>query len=323
MERIRLALRHAGSLIALTLAFAAHAGDIVVTSPQANIAMAPGAYADVPLVFTNTGSTASAELRFVITGQYRAYAYEQRSQPECGALQASTKYSGWRDFVIAPIAAGAQRTCVVRITRGAGEIDNGYVDWFLDETDSWVYFNMGTFVDIAFTAIPISTDVDSDGITHSVFRLKARNDGHVDAANVVVGLGPTCVASPVEVDTNLPGGCADDSIGCGFTGGPAPAAKLPVIPAGGTQSCLVRLSAARDAHASVQTWLAPDSLSDASTGGMIGDLDDSNNRPLINLDVSPEGISAVGAPTLSLWMLTLLALVVLATAVRTMKKSHR
>jgi len=311
MRYRQLVLHGLATLFALA-PLVALAGDISLDTPGRDITVAPGGYVDVPLVFVNNGSAISEELRLVITSFQDGYDVEQRSQPDCGDVQPSSFYDPWREFTVAPIPAGAQRTCVVRITRSATAIDNAFADWFIDGTDVWIYFNFGIFADIGIAGAPVSSSVGADGIVQTVFRLSASNGGEVDAQDVIIGLGPTCYATNVTVDLDFPGACEPSAIGCGFTGGDAPAARMPLIAAGETQSCLVRMSAPREDHASVQVYLSG-AFHDAATGGWIGDTNDSNDTTTFDIDAIVGGQAPPNAaPTLSLWMLGVLALLLIA-----------
>src|SRR3954469_23114235 len=97
---------------------------IEASTPQAHVAVEPGGSVDVPILIANHNSTASPTLTFVLTDTIDAYTFDQRSQPDCGPIEPSVAYSGWTQFSIAPIAAGATQTCTIRVTRGPNEINN-------------------------------------------------------------------------------------------------------------------------------------------------------------------------------------------------------
>jgi len=255
---------------------------IDVSTPQAHVAVEPGDSVDVPILIANNNSTASPTLTFVLTLTIDAYTFEQRSEPECGPIGPDPAYAGWTQFSIAPIAANATRTCVIRITRGANEINNTYIDWVVSATDSWVYFDLGTFVDVSLSGTKISAFKSPDGITHATVRLEAQNAGAVDVAPIDVSLGSVCPPSHVAVETDFPGGCEGVTIECPF-GGASPGAKLPAVAAGGSSSCLVRFAVPPD--------VAPTELAgfgyifDAQTGGLVGD--DNPDNDTITLDLTP------------------------------------
>ncbi|MEO7432629.1 MAG: hypothetical protein ABIR62_11520, partial [Dokdonella sp.] len=276
-------------------------GAVTVTTPSTSIAVEPGSVADIPFLFSNDGNEASNEFNYVLDYQVPGYSFEQRSPPECGPLIVIQPTLGRATFSVAPIAAHSQRTCVVRVTRDVATVDNGFADWLVaGDFDSRLSLAIGTFVDLSITATPVSSSV-ANGIQQEVFRVDARNLSVIDVGNVVLALGSVCVPSAVTVDTDFAGGCERADLSCGFGGGAsAPAVKLSSITAGQTQSCLVRISAPVDAHASVQSSLAPELLTNAATGGRIGDRDDSNNSPLLQLVAQPTASAAVSAPDIGL-----------------------
>ena len=295
----------------LGLGATASAQDVEVSTPDTHVAVEAGQFVDVPLLIVNRDTTASPEVHLILTGTPGNYTFEQQSAPACGPIGPSSVYSTWTEFAIAPIPAGATRTCTIRVHRDPAEINNVHIDWFIQESDSWVYFQLGTFVDIGVTATDVGTSIGGDGTIHATFRLDIRNDGAIDADNVIVGLGPTCVPPPIVVDTSLPGGCTAESIPCGFGGGPGAGVRMPVIPARASQSCLVRFTAPAGVDPHVQAYLVTDAIMNPATGGTMGDDDSSDDRPL--LDLRPNGgPAAFLAPTLSPWSILALVLVLIA-----------
>lgn len=325
MKRARIVLHRLGILAALASTMPALA-NVTVTTPLNNIAVELGSYVDVPFVFSNDGNQA-ATANLALGLAWPGYTFEQRSQPECGDFVGIYPPSvGRKSFSVAAIASHSQRTCVLRLTRAVPSIDdpytidNGYAAWYLGTNDIQpINLAMGTFVDISIAATPVSSDIDANGILHEVFRLQAHNDGAIDANNIVLGLGQVCSPPAVSVETNLPGGCVSTFAGhyCPEPGGFG--VKLPMVAAGGTQSCLVRVSAPLSAHASVPSYLPADTMTNAATGGLIGDLDDTNNRPSLQLAAQPSGSEAVGAPTLSPGFLALLAIIIASAAAWTVR----
>lgn len=297
---------------------------VTATTPSTNIAVEPGSVADIPFVFSNDGDEASNEFDYVLDFGVYGYSFEQRSPPECGPLLVIQPTLGRASFSVAPIAAHSQRTCVVRVTRDVATLDNGFADWLVaGNFDSRLSLVIGTFVDVSITATPVSSSVDINGILQEVFRVEARNLSVIDVDNVVLALGSVCVPSTVTVDTDFAGGCERADLYCGFGGGAsAPAMKLPSINAGQTQSCLMRVSAPVDAHASVQSSLAPELLSNAATGGLIGDLDDSNNTPLLQLVAQPSGRVAVNAPDIGLVAKLLVGFLLVVIAARRLRRNN-
>ncbi len=298
--------------LACATPLSAHASDFDVTTPQSNIAIAPGGYADVPLTFTNTTASDSPELILRIPALPSAgYTYVQRSQsPECGPMENSPELAGWSQFRLMPLPTGGQRTCVIRVMRDASAIDNHDTNWFLSQGNGSVHLRIGSFVNVALSAQRVSATVDAAGVAHSVFRLSAHNAGPIGIGKPAVSLGPVCTGATVEVDTNLTGGCEAAEIPCGFVGGPGPAANLPPVASGATQSCLVRLSAQRSLDGEVHALLI-DSLTNAATGGWVMDSDGNDNR--VDLTVNGSNASmTVAAPTASPWALALMAMLLLA-----------
>jgi len=255
---------------------------IDVTTPQAYVAVEPGESVDVPILITNHNSTASPTLTFVLTETSLAYTFEQRSQPDCGPIGPDPANVGWTQFSIAPIAAGATRTCTIRVTRGPDEINNTFIDWVVAETDSWVYFDLGTFVDVSLTGTKLDAFRTPDGATHAIYRLEAHNAGTIDIAPVGVALGSTCTPEPVAVDTGFNGACEGITVHCGF-GGSGPGALLPAVAAGASSSCLVRLSAPPGVDPSIAAGFG--ALYNAETGGLVGD--DATDNDLAVLDFAP------------------------------------
>src|SRR5262249_20098532 len=159
------------------------------------------------------------------------------------------------------------RTCVIRITRGANEINNTFIDWVVSETDSWVYFDLGTYVDVSITGTKLDAYRTPDGAAHALYRLEVHNAGSVDVAPVGVGLGLICTPEPVALDTDFDGACEGITLYCGF-GGSGSGALLPAVAAGASSSCLVRFSAPGDADPSIAAGFG--NLFNAETGGLVG-----------------------------------------------------
>jgi hypothetical protein len=268
--------------------------DVAVTTPDATIAVEPGQQVDVPLVFTNNADAESPEVDFVITRFPESYVLEQRSMPECGAIVASPELAGWRQFPVAPIPARSARTCVVRVHRAADQFDNAFADWFIDETNSWVYFGLGTFVDIGIAAERVAVDDDPDGTIRTTYRMEATNPSAIDVDHVFVQFGPVCPPSTIAVDVDPDDGCALDEIGCAFGGSSAAAVRFS-IPAGQDRTCVVHLTAppGSDTHIDVTRLGA---MINSSTGGSIDDDNGDNDHLVLDLaagatNVNQEGLS--------------------------------
>lgn len=266
---------------------------IDVSTPQPHVAVEPGDSVDVPIVIANSNSTDSPPLTFVLTLTIDAYTFEQQSEPECGPIGPSPTFSDWTQFSIAPIAANETRTCVIRVTRGANEINNTYIDWFVSETSSWVYFDLGTFVDVSIAGTKLDAFRTSDGASHTLYRLEAHNAGTVDVAPVGVALGSICTPEPVAIDTGFNGGCEGIRLYCGF-GGSGSGVLLPAVAAGTSSSCLVAFSAPRDVDPSIAVGFG--ALFNAETGGLIGDDATGNDLAVLDLEAPQRGHSAHSTP---------------------------
>jgi hypothetical protein len=266
---------------------------IEVSTPQQHVAVEAGHSVDVPILIANNNSTASPALTFVLTQTIDAYTFEQRSEPECGPIGPHPTYAGWTQFSIAPIAANATRTCVIRVTRGANEVNNTYIDWVVSETDSWVYFDLGTFVDVAITGTKLDAFRTPDGRAHALYRLQAHNAGAVDVAPVGVALGSICAPEPVAIDTGFDGACEGIVLECAF-GGSGSGALLPVVAAGASSSCLVRFSVPPGVDPSIAVGFA--ALFDAETGGLIGDDAAGNDTAVLDLEAQQRGHSRHSIP---------------------------
>lgn len=294
------------------------AGAITIAPPPQNVAVAVNASVDVPLAIHNEQGIASGDAEFVFTAPYDGYSMEMLPSPGCSAFHPYAEIPSWSAFTIGALGPGETRTCTMRIRRAAGAIDNGYFNGMLAGTSIWINFNVGTFVDIALSAQQVSASLDAEGSLRAVVRVQARNSSGIDVDGVAMGLGPICIGSPIAVDTDLPGGCTADQVACEFTGGPAPAARFPVIVAGGSQSCLVRFTAPAGADRTINAYLSGNVL-DAATGGSVGDSDDTDNHPVITLSAQAAG-SAQAAPALSPPILVLLGVLFGASALVAMRR---
>lgn len=290
------------------------AGAVTVTTPASRVPVEPGKSATISFVFGNEAPAPSGNLEFAITSLHGVQDYSVEPLPANGCSGFHDDIvPGWRAFTVDSIAPGATRTCQLRITRGAQEIDNAFFNSVLRGTDQWISFDMGTFADIRLSAEPVSSNVDGEGVLREVFRFEARNTGAIDVEGVVVGLGPVCVGGAIGVDTNLPGGCAADRIECGFTGGPAPAARLPLLRSGTTESCLVRFTAAPGVERVVEPYVFSDPLRNAATGGSVGYRGDTALPHRLEL-VTPAAPRAMAVPATSAIACALLGLLVALAA---------
>jgi hypothetical protein len=282
----------ATALLACAAAPALALQGIAVSTPQQHVAVEPGDSVDVPILIANSNGTDSPALTFVLTNTIDAYTFEQRSEPECGPIGPSSISSIWTEFTIAPIAANSTRTCVIRVTRGANEINNTYIDWFVSETSSWVYFDLGTFVDVSIAGTKLGAYRSPDG-THALYRLEAHNAGTVDVAPVAVALGSSCTPEPIAVDTSFDGACEGITINCAF-GGSGSGALLPAVAAGTSSSCLVRFSVPSGVDPSITAGFGY--LFNAETGGLVGDDATGNDTAVLDLEAPPRGHSTHPVP---------------------------
>ena len=166
-----------GSICALP----AYASDYTMSVPQLDVPIAPGAYADVPLTITNTTTSTSNGYDIRLAAPYPgpSYSYEIRSAADCGPLMPENVFPPVAMHTrIAPIAAGASTTCVIRVTRDAGEIDSGLVYWQATPITGAGFESLvlrfGTFADTDLAASVLSRTVSSDGI-HEVLRVAVHN----------------------------------------------------------------------------------------------------------------------------------------------------
>lgn len=281
--------------LASLLAAAAASGQTYEASiPDTTIAVEPGESVDIPVTIVNHDTADSPELHLVLTDPIGDYTFEQRSLPDCGPIEPSTTFANWTESTIAPIPAGASRTCTIRATRDAGEIDNGFVDWLIEEGgQSWIRFEIGTFVDIAVGATKLGAFRTPDGMTHATYRVEASNASAIDVENVVLQLGPACVPNGVSVEIDS-ADCSATTLGCGFTGSAAPAAILPPMPSGASASCLVRFHAQPGADLSSVAASVGGYIENAQTHGLMNDDDPGNDVVPLDLAPEPRGHSAHG-----------------------------
>jgi len=297
------------------------AGAITLDAPPSNVAIEAGATTELALVFRNDEHVASDNYEFVVTAPVEGYSMEMAAAPGCGPFHPYPPIATWNASTIGALGPGESRTCTLRIARAPAAIDNGFFNGMLAGTSTWISVTVGTFVDVALSARQEAANLDPDGTLHAIVRLQARNASALAVDGVVMGLGPVCTGSPITVDTDLPGGCASDQVDCGFTGGPAPAARFPVVAAGGTQSCLARFTVPAGVDPTIQAFLAG-SLLDAATGGWIADSNAANDQPVIALSAQGAAI-AQAAPALSPFTVLLLALLSAAGAAIAMARRNR
>jgi len=205
----------------------------VITSPAStavDVPIAPNAYADVPITIRNTSAQASPPLTLLLEN---SYAYEQRSAPACGAIEQDPALGTWRvRSIIAPIPAGEERTCIVRVSRMGSDYPVANATWTLMPAQAGGYehklaFRFGTFSDVDVDAALIQRTVDADGV-HTLMRLSAHN-GSPEALSVH-GNFIGCPAGRVQ--RVIAGSCTvpqDAWRWCEI--------DWPLIPAGTTKTC--------------------------------------------------------------------------------------
>jgi hypothetical protein len=281
--------------LALAAATAATAQTYEASIPDTAIAVEPGESVDIPVAIVNHDGSASPELHLVMPPPVGNYTFEQLSLPDCGPIVPSTTYSGWTESTIAPIPAGGTRTCTIRATRDAGEIDNGFIHWAVGESGSWISSRIGTFVDVAVSAMKIDAHRSPDGTTYATYRIEGQNTSTIDIENVTIQLGSVCVPSGISVETDF-GGCSAGRLSCAFGGSDAPAAILPPIAAGSSASCLVRFAAQPGADLSGTAAALAPYIENAATGGLMDDDNSANDIAPIDLEPQQRGHSAHSAP---------------------------
>lgn len=279
--------------VALAGATAAAAQTYEASIPYPTLAVEAGESVDIPVTIVNHETSDSPELHLVMPNPVGDYTFEQRSAPDCGPIVPSTTYAGWNESTIAPIPAGGSRTCTIRATRAASEIDNGFIDWVLEEGQSWVYLKLGTFLDIGVAATKIGAYRSPDGMTYATYRIEASNASAIDAENVTIQVGSVCVPSGITAEVDP--GCSAGHLDCTFGGAAAPTAIVPALAAGATASCLVRFAAQPGANLAGAAALVP-SIQNAATGGLMDDDNPANDVVPLDLTPKPRGHSAHAVP---------------------------
>ncbi len=293
------------------------AGAITLDAPPFNnVAIEAGATTEMALVFRNDEHVASDDYEFVISTPVEGYSMEMASAPGCGPFHPYPPRGIWSASTIGALGPGESRTCMLRIARAPTAIHNGFFNGMLAGTSTWISVTVGTFVDIALSARQEAANLDPDGTLHAIVRLQASNTSALAVDGVVMGLGLVCTGNVIAVDMDLPGGCASVQVDCG-----APAARFPVVTAGGTQSCLARFTVPTGVDPTVQAFRAGE-LRNAATGGWIVDSNAANDEPVIALSAQGAAI-AQAAPALSPSAVILLALLSAAVAAIAMARRDR
>lgn len=299
---------------------AAHADPFLqLSTSQTFVAVAAGTAIEVALHLNNSGDSASVA-GTVLFDAPAGYAFEQRSAPTCGVLEAAPNDNGVQ-FAVPPVAAGATLTCTIRITRAADTIDS-VVLGIAAVSGSFHLISeifVGTFVDIALSSERISYAVDTAGVAHGVFRLTAKNVGSV----AVEAFDAATCSYEASIDSAIAGGCAATTSLCarGFIPFAAQGARLPALAPGEETSCLLQLSAPATTPAAPTLTLDEEPewnvfLIDASTGGHVFDANPANNATILPLVPAGGGAPGVAVPALSRgWQILLTGLLALATTV--------
>jgi hypothetical protein len=276
---------------------AALAQDITVQFPGTQLAVEPGQSVDIPIVITNSGVIPTQPTQLVMPGPVvGGYTFEQLSAPDCGPIGPSTIAPDWTESTIGPIPGLTTLTCTIRATRAVDAIDNGFGDWFVEGTNDWYLFQLGTFVDLGIVATKIDAYRGPDGSTHATYRFEVNNASAIDVDNVVIQLGQECVGQPILVDTGS-GGCTQGQLSCSFGGAPAPTAILPSVAAGASASCLVGFTAPPGANLTgTVAALFGAAIQNADTGGIMADDNPANDIAPLDLEPQPRGHSAHPAP---------------------------
>jgi hypothetical protein len=240
----------------------AHALDM--TTPTTEIAIELGGQADVSVTFHNGAAVATPELSIVLgtdTGQPMLQ-YEQLPVAGCGDVQTD---SGTIAFTLAPIDAGGEHTCTIRVSRGNDVIDSQIVDWRTATSGTnaaELTLAIGTFAGVQLSAELESRTIDGGGI-HSVLRLGAHNGGAVaiDAQTSVFG----CHTDPL--DHVVSGACEIVPGDCSQTGA-APTITWASVAAGADAQCEIATTTQLiDYDKDISLYVSH--LSDTDTGGEV------------------------------------------------------
>jgi hypothetical protein len=251
------------------LAMPAWADDYVIDVPQSDVPIEPGAYADVPVTIANTTASTSPELVLQLQSPYGdiSYLYELRSGADCGPLTPEFMTPTTLRSRIGPIPAGGSTTCVIRVSRGTGEINSALVFWavFPSVGDGYssVGMRFGTFADIELGATELSRTVSSEGI-HTVIRLTAHNNNERALTATIASDG--CRSG--QIQHVVAGACVRAGTGCPPVSGPIAFLGWPSIAPGATEQCDIEstLDLSEDMAASD---ILISEVSDSATGGHV------------------------------------------------------
>jgi hypothetical protein len=246
-----------GVVFGIAVATAARAdGELELVVAQADVPIAAGAFADVQVTVINrTAETMSGSVLRIGP----SYRYEQLSEPDCGPLVPEIMTPDHLRSTLAPIAAGGQHTCVIRVHRDAEMAESPVAIWSVFPGDSLDWpsdgkiLRFGTFADIRLSATLTSRSV-SDASIRSVVRVTAHNASSI-ALTTESTLEPCLVARPQRV---IAGACALSGNVCGL--GDRDFLRWPPLAPGATVQCDLESSV----PLSVDTWSPEFFLDEAS-----------------------------------------------------------
>ena len=251
------------------LALPAWADDYTIGVPQPDLPMEPGAYADVPVTIANTTTSTSAELVLQLQAPLNdlAYHYELQSGADCGPLTPEIMIPTTLRSRIAPIPAGGSTTCVIRVSRGSGEINSALVHWavFPSVGDGYssVGLRFGTFAHIELGATELSRTVSSEGI-HTVIRLTAHNNNPRALTATIASDG----CRPGQIQQVVAGTCVRTGTGCPPVAGPIAFLSWPAIAPGATEQCDIESTLALSSDVLAADILIS-AVSDSASGGYV------------------------------------------------------
>lgn len=261
----------------LGAAGSACADDFTVSVPQADVVIAAGGFADVPITITNTTDATSAEFDIRLPPPVAValvtplvYHYEIRSPDICGPLMPEGNGTAVVHARVPPIAAGASATCVVRVTRDSAEVNSGSViidvsrvglDGLAD-----IELRVGTFADIDFDLVQLSRSVSGAGI-HTVLRATAHNRSPMALAQVVVTIDPWFSGRAVQ--QVVAGSCELLFGDGGLSNGPGDFLAFAAIPADATAQCDIDSVQALSDDYYLDARLQVARVMDGTTGGAV------------------------------------------------------
>jgi hypothetical protein len=232
-------------LLTLILASAASAQTI-------DLRMGPGESRDFSLSITNVAATTihpvaiyPGLIGYPNPGLYLTYA----AAPPCwvddpGEIEAP------------PLAPGDTVQCQITVTRGvAAPVVGG--TFVLGASPVGAIrltptgFSIGDFSELSFELVPVQP-LPILGATSQLFRVTATSSSISQVTGATIE--STYFPEPIRIDSNVPGGCTE-TWGLhmvDFPGTSSHGFQLPLIPAGGHSSCLIRLTALAGVSASTR-----------------------------------------------------------------------